>query len=124
MRERLAKIEVIEAPEEASREGRVWQLLEEFCLSRAHGKSRDELLMRKPWTEREKTYFRLSDFLHYLETQRIRVEEERLWVALRRRGATHGRWNIKGRTVKWWCIDAFEAQTEPLDVPRAAEAGI
>ena len=125
VRERLEKVEISDAPAEASRAGRVWELLEDFCLSRAHGMSRDELLMKKPWTEEGKTYFRLADFIGYLEQQRLfGMTERQLWMILKKSGADHGRWTIKGRTVKWWAVPRFQGTTEPLDQPTAAGAGV
>lgn len=125
IREKLEKIEVAEAPDDASRPGRVWQLLEEFCRSRAHGLSRDELLMKKPWTEAGRTYFRFADLMEYLEQHRLHSFPERdAWMILRRHGATHGRWNVKGREVKWWSVPVFPEPTAPLDVPATQQQPI
>jgi hypothetical protein len=125
VREKLEKLDMGEAPDDASRPGRLLELVEEFCQSRAHGMSRDELLMSKPWTENDKTYFRLADLVAFLEHKRVsNINEGRLWVILRKAGAGHGHWNIKGRSVKWWSVPAYQKQTAPLDTPAPADVGI
>jgi len=123
--DRLENIEMLDAPEDASRPGRIWQLLEEFCSSRIHGDYRDSLLMKKPFTEKSWTYFRLVDFMEYMENHRVRnVTERDVWMIFRKRNARHGRWNIKNHEVKWWAVPEFPKLDHPLDVPSTKRQSI
>lgn len=118
VREKLEAMGISDAPDEASRRGHLWSLLEDFFSSRPGGLSRDELLMKKPWTEHGYTFFRLTDFMQFLQQQGIRTfNEQDLWLALREKGARHGRWNIKGKEIKWWALPQFP-EGESLDVPK------
>ena len=122
VQQRLDNLEYQETPEDTSADGIIWQVLEDFCALRPHGRSRDELLQGLPYTEKGVTHFRSSDLLRYIEQQRIRgYSQKRIWLSLRRGGALYGRWTLKGREVKWWSVPAFGRETEPLDVPRRTD---
>ncbi len=97
--------------------------LQEFCTERAQAQKRDELLLRKPWTEDGKTYFRLQDlhaylirnkFNHYSNTGQIIAE-------LREIGGEHKFWKLKGRGVNTWGIPAFDEQDSEHEVRQEDE---
>ena len=97
--------------------------LQEFCTERAQAQKRDELLLRKPWTEDGKTYFRLQDlhaylirnkFNHYSNTGQIIAE-------LREIGGDHKFWKLKGRGVNTWGIPAFDEQDSEHEVRQEDE---
>lgn len=112
-------IEEIEAPAEASMEGRIWHLLEEWCTQYSTAKSREELLVGKPWDDGTYTFFQSTDFESFLDHKGVRdVKGRRLWSILRGRGLKNGEFNIKGRCVRWWKVPSFEVSEEPLEVPR------
>lgn len=128
VRNLLANCEVIEVPEDATPEGQLWGLLEEFCNGRQQAKTRDEI-RKKPWTPTERTrgeanvvigrtYFTSTSFRAFLEQYRFRVSNDRqIWNWLKDRGAEHGAWNIKNRTVNWWSVPSFPTQNEDFSVP-------
>ena len=117
--QRLTTITTQDAPEEASPEGRLLSMLDEFFLTRPHGRIREELLQGKPWTSEGWTYFRVGDFMQYLDQHRVKGFNEReVWKMLRKNEANHGEWKIKGKCLKWWAMPEAVRRTEPLDVPQ------
>ena len=115
----MANLEEIEAPADASPDGRVWQLLEDWCTQYGSAKTREELLMGKPWTEEGFTYFRSADFQRFLDHQGLRdIKGRRLWSILRKHGARHGEMNVSGRFVRYWSVPSFDSDGSELDAPR------
>lgn len=115
---KLENVEIITPPNDSSVEGRFLAYLEQFLTTTHLARSNDELLQGKPWEEDGVTYFRSVDLLDYLERQHFRaVNQRQAWNILRRAGAQHKQWNIKGRCVQTWGIKSFERQKEPHEVP-------
>jgi hypothetical protein len=129
IREKLSNCEVVDVPPDASMEGQVWALLEQYCTGRATAKSKEELALHKPWTDSDaddplkekpyiqRTWFSAVHFRQYLEKERIKVDERQLWLWLRNRGAKHKFFNIKGRGINCWGVPAFTAQNEDYSIP-------
>lgn len=122
VRSKLASIEVIKVPEDATKEGQFWGHVQQFCTSKVKGRSMDELLLHKPFTDPKEalTYFRSADLIQYLTQNRFNgATEKDVWKWLRKRGAKHHFLNLKGQGVNCWSIPSFESQTEEHEVPRA-----
>ncbi len=120
--ERLSRCDHIAVPLDATRRGQLWVNLQRFCTSRVVGKSLDELLMGKPYTDEQnnKTFFCSSDFLQYLQQHRFGALGEReLYGWLRELDVEHHYGPIKGKDINYWSVPAFATQTEPHAVPRA-----
>ncbi len=106
---------VIDAPDEASTHGLVWQQLMLF-LQRADldadGKdtSARELLLRGVPVLQEKNgdkivYFRGSDFVSFLKKNRAEdLKGPNLWFALKKHGVTHGSLRIGNTTRQVWNV--------------------
>ncbi len=111
------------APLDATADGQLQEYLKEFCTSRVQGRSKDELIMGKPFTDplAQRTYFRASSFLQYLSRQRFGgVDEKRLWVWLSERGNTLAHAELlKGTQIEYWSVPAFQGQTQDHHVPRS-----
>lgn len=125
IRERLQRCEVLAVPQDATREGQLWVHLEKFCTSRVVGRSIDELLMGKPYTDEAngRTYFCASDFMQYLQQHRVsQLTERELYKWLRHHGVDHHFNVIKGKGLNFWSIPAVRGQTEEHDVPRRPPA--
>lgn len=103
-------------PVDASPTGLFEHHLYEFCNLPA-AKSREELLMGKPWTENGKIYFRSPDLAAYLEQERFRgLSMGEMYQMLQEQfGAEHHQFNVKGRCVKCWSIDELDKQTEAFE---------
>lgn len=100
--------------------------LQEFCTDRAQAQRKEDLTLRKPWTEwvteidenkkevkLQRTYFRLKDlhaylirnkFTHYSNTGQIIAE-------LRKINGVSRFWKLNGTGVNTWGVPAFESPT-------------
>lgn len=124
VREKLASIEEIDVPVDATKEGQLWSHLSDFCTSKVQGKALDEILMGKPFTDDKikRTFFRGADFMQYLTQHRVSgVSERDLWRWLRRMEAEHHSQSLKGKNTNFWSVPAFPIQTEDFAVPRTAQ---
>ena len=111
-------LEVIEVGQDASLLGQFEELLEAFCTDLAQASTREELLRGVPWTNEEKTYFRLKDFNEYLLKHRfLDMKINQIASRLRDLGAEHMFFNIKGRGVNCWSIPAFMYEEVELELP-------
>ena len=121
----LDRVEVIEAPEDAGPEGQFRALLEKFVTDQAQARNKEELVLGKPWEDEGRIYFQGSELIKYLENNRFReiTSSKEVWSTLRKLGATHGQFNIKGKCVRVWSVPAelFSEFEGELDVPRVAE---
>jgi len=119
VRERLANVEIRQVPPDASISGQMMAHLEAYCTGRVTARVRDELLMKKPWTnpEDKRTYFHGPDFIQYLHQKRMQVQARQVWSWLEKVGAEHHNFNIKGKFINCWSIPAFTQQTEEHTTP-------
>lgn len=122
IRDKLAQVELLDAPRESSASGRLHFYLEQYLINTPPAQAKDEILLGRPFTEGNVTHFRGNDFIRYLEVQGIRTDPREVWSALRGVGAGHGQFNIKGRNVQVWKISFKEYQNEPFDQPVMPEA--
>ena len=92
--------------------------LQEFCTGRAQGQIKEDILLRKPYTEDNKTYFRLQDlhaylirnkFTHYSNTGQIIAE-------LRKINGEHKFWKLKNKGVNTWGVPSFDVQDSEHEV--------
>lgn len=122
VRDKLSTIQVVQAPEDATKRGQFITHLQRFCTSRVRGSSLDELLLGKPYTDRESglTYFCSTDLFQYLTQHRFTGATEReMFGWLREIKVTDHFRIIKGKGVRYWAVPNFPEQTEDHDVPRA-----
>lgn len=119
--ELLQTCQIVEMPEDATPEGQLWQYLEHFCVGRAQCEDWEDLATSTmPYTDVEQkiTYFKIKDFLDFLERNRFReLKMHKISVILKQRGATHGGFKIKGKYINLWSIPAFETQEANLKTP-------
>ena len=116
MNELLGSAEIHELAPDAGPEGQMWIHLEDFCTNKARAKVKDELIIGKPWVDNGRVYFRSGDFTRYLDQQRFRAFKEKdIWTILKRRGAQHHHFIIKGKHIAAWSVDMFDEQIEEFD---------
>lgn len=117
----LATAQMVEMPDDSSNDEQAWYHLEKFCTGRAQCSEFDELQVAdKPWTDdvNALTYFKLVDFITYLERRRFKnLTSQQLAALLRERGAKAERRKIKGKDVSLWIIPRFEASSVQLSTP-------
>lgn len=119
----LEKINVVEVPVSSTPKGRLLDFLENFCTSRVAGKSKDEVLLGKPFTENGWTHFRLQDFFAYLDRHRFTdLTKNFITLYLKDMDMRKGFWNIKGKGVSWVAIPEFKSkQTEEFEAPEQSK---
>lgn len=117
VQERLANVEIIEAPKEASPEGRFMWHLEQYCVTTAPARNREELLMGKPWSDNGRHYFRSEDLMRYLNQHGFReITPRKAWSLLRHKvNAKHEQFQIKGRCCQAWSVPEFDRQNETFE---------
>ena len=114
---RLDTAEIVEAPVEASPEGRFMWHLEQFCVVSAPARAREELLLGKPWTDEGWHYFRSEDLMRYLNQHHFRdITPRKAWSLLRTKvGARHKQFQVKGRCVQCWSVPEYAKQTQEFE---------
>ena len=119
--EKMGAAEILDAPADADPEGQFRSHLEEFCTSRVTAKAIDEVLLAKPFVDPQsgRTYFRSTDLLRYLESQRFRDFTEReIWLIVKRMKGEHHQLWLKGKNTTVWSIPSFKAQDQDFAVPK------
>lgn len=116
----LATAIEIDAPDDSSDEGQVWELLDKFCTGRVQARDRKEIHSGKPWTDEQGvTWFRLRDFQVFLDQKHFKSEQaktHRLATLFHKRGMEHKFDVIGGKGGNLWGVKAF-APRPRLDVP-------
>ena len=111
---------IIEVAEDASVTGQFYDYLEEFCQHRQQAEDKEEILLKRPWTDEEeqKTYFRLKDFDAYLKRNKFfEYKTYKMAQRLRDRGGESVVLKIKGRPVRVWRIPSFDNGDITLSAP-------
>ena len=111
---------IMEVSEDASIDGQFYDFLEEFCTTMQQAKVRDEILLRRPWTDDEegKTYFRLRDFeAHLRKNKFFEYKSHKIAQRLRDRNAESTSVKLKGKTVRVWVIPSFEHTNIDIETP-------
>ena len=64
---------IVEVAQDASISGQFYDYLEEFCRHLQQAQDKEEILLRRPWTDEEKnqTFFRLKDFEAHLRKNKF-----------------------------------------------------
>lgn len=109
----LEKMVLIDVPDDASCAGQFWLLVESFCTARAQARTKEEILLGKPWLDRGRHYFRIQDLMDYLERKRFR--EFRLHKSaqvLKERGGEHCFMKIRAKGMNLWSVPEFEKRSE------------
>lgn len=111
----------VEVPVEATPAGQLWQHLEDFCTSRAQARNANEMLLGKPWFHMGHYYFRLKDFIAYLNRQKFFMEDSHITVHFTEWKIGKKFWNLGGKGTNTHLVDAkrFEKQEEqfaPIEI--------
>ena len=102
---------IMEVSQDASISGQFYDYLEEFCRHLQQAQDKEEILLRKPWTDEEEgiTYFRLKDFESHLKKNRFfEYKSHKVAQRLRDIQGESTVMKIKGSTIRVWKIPAFE----------------
>ena len=103
---------IMEVAEDASISGQFYDYLEEFCAHMQKANDKEEILLKRPWTDEDEglTYFRLKDFEAFLKRNKFfEYKSHKIAQRLRDRGGDSTVLRIKARTVRVWQVPAFES---------------
>jgi len=111
---------IIDVAEDASISGQFYDYLEEFCAHMQKANDKEEILLKRPWTDEEtnKTMFRIKDFEAYLKRNKFfEYKLHKIAQRLRDMGAQSRLMRIKGRPVRVWEIPAFDNADVDIKTP-------
>jgi hypothetical protein len=111
---------IIDVAQDASVSGQFYDHLEEFCQHMQQAEDKEEILLKRPWTDEEAkvTYFRLKDFDAHLKRNKFfEYKSHKIAQRLRDIGGTSTLLRIKGRPVRLWQIPSFDAVEVELPAP-------
>ena len=117
---------IVEVSQDASVQGQFYEFLEEFCTAMQKAESREEILLRRPWTDEEenRTYFRLKDFDAYLRKNRFfEYKSHKIAQRLRDINGEAVSLKIKGKATRVWAIPVFQVQTGSVPTPELGVTG-
>ena len=111
----MEKATTVDVPEELTFRGQFRELLQIYCTSRIRARAPEELVLGKPWTEGDLTYFTMKGIQEFLRqrgfTQFTRVQiQERL----KELGGGNDRYNLKdddsgsGSQIRVWFVPEFD----------------
>ena len=111
---------VVEVSQDVSVTGQFLEHLEDFCTSQQAGEAKEDILLRRPWTDEDasKTYFRLKDLETYLLKQNFKTyKSHQLAQRLREAHAEGKMLKISGKAVRVWELPAFLSVQRPVSTP-------
>ena len=111
---------IIEVAVDASTAGQFYDYLEEFCRFLQQAQDKEEILLRRPWTDEETnlTYFRLRDFESYLTKNKwFSYKSHKIAQRLRDINGESIVLKIKGRAVRVWSVPAFASADIDITTP-------
>jgi hypothetical protein len=113
---------IITASEDASIDGQFYEYLEEFCVHLQTAEDKEEILLRRPWSDPEKglTYFRLKDFMAHLRKNKFfEYKTHQVSQRLRDISGQPCFLKIKNKTVRCWQLPSYDntdMSVEPRDL--------
>jgi len=112
---------IMEVSQDASVSGQFYDYMEEFCAHLQQAKDKEEILLRRPWTDDDcgLTYFRLKDFENFLKKNKFfEYKSHRIAQRLRDINGESTQLWIKGRNVRLWSVPSFEGGDIDLTTPQ------
>jgi hypothetical protein len=112
---------IIEVAQDASISGQFYDYLEEFCRHLQQAQDKEEILLRRPWTDEDEgwTYFRLKDFEAFLRKNKFfEYKSHKIAQRLRDISGESVVLKIKGRAVRVWKIPAFDVADIDIKPPK------
>ena len=111
---------IIEVSQDASTKGQFYDYLEEFCRHLQQAQDKEEILLKKPWTDEDKniTYFRLKDFENFLKKNKFfEFKSHKIAQRLREINGESIVLKIKNRSVRVWSIPSFDVADVDISAP-------
>jgi len=111
---------IVEVSQDASIQGQFYEFLEEFCTVMQKADNREEILLRRPFTDDDegKTYFRLKDFDSFLRKNRFfEYKSHKIAQRLRDINGEAISLKINGKATRVWAIPAYSQHTGQVTTP-------
>lgn len=109
---------IIEAPADACPVNNLMELLEVFCVGRMQTDRKEDILIGRVWTDDKHHYFRLSDFMRFLDRNNFRdFGRNKITSILRDKGGRPGFLNFQGRGCNIWKFPEFVYSDVELEPP-------
>lgn len=111
---------IIEVAQDVSTTGKFYDYLEEFCSGLQQANEKEEILLRKPWTDDEAktTFFRLRDFENFLSKNKFyEFKTHKIAQRLRDINGDSCILKIKGKGVRVWKIPSFSSNNISIEPP-------
>jgi len=115
---------VREVSQDASIAGQFYDFLEEWCTSKQRASEREEILLRRPYTDEEDgvTYFRLKDFDAFLRKNRFfDFKPHKMAQRLRDINGKSILLKVSGKPIRVWSIPAHEQHAVEVPAPDFGE---
>ena len=109
---------VISTSADTSLSGQFYDMLEEFSTHMQSAMDREEILLRRPWTDEKigRTYFRLKDFEAFLKRNKFfDYRSNKVAQRLRDIDGKAEQFRIKGHMVRCWSIPAYKKIDEGFE---------
>ena len=109
---------VISTSDDISLRGQFYELLEDFSTHMQSALEKEEILLRRPWTNEEegRTYFRLKDFEAFLKRNKFfEYKSNKVAQRLRDINGAAEQFRIKGRTIRCWSIPAYDKVADEFE---------
>ena len=118
---------VISTSDDISLRGQFYELLEDFSTHMQSALEKEEILLRRPWTNEEegRTYFRLKDFEAFLKRNKFfEYKSNKVAQRLRDINGAAEQFRIKGRTIRCWSIPAYDKVADEFESRFADEEDV
>ena len=114
---------IVEVSQDASIQGQFYEFLEEFCTVMQKADNREEILLRRPFTDDDegKTYFRLKDFDSFLRKNRFfEYKSHKIAQRLRDINGEATSLKINGKATRVWAIPAHSQHSGQVPTPHGS----
>tara|TARA_R110002020_G_scaffold436069_1_gene646265 strand:- start:333 stop:1193 length:861 start_codon:yes stop_codon:yes gene_type:complete len=114
---------IVEVSQDASIQGQFYEFLEEFCTVMQKADNREEILLRRPFTDDDegKTYFRLKDFDSFLRKNRFfEYKSHKIAQRLRDINGEATSLKINGKATRVWVIPAHSQHSGQVPTPQGS----
>lgn len=96
-------------PEQASRKGQFFELLDSFLTEGVSGDSKDDLLKYNTYVdENNLVYFRSFNLFSYLKNKRFKYTENEIWIWIKEKGAKNQKIRVAKKPINVWSVPAPE----------------
>lgn len=126
IQELMISVKILEAPPEASPEGRLLEQLDKFLNGRrSSAKNKEELLMGRVWLDEAESnyYFRMQDFQFFLDNARYKeLKPSQIASVINQNGGGHKFFNINRRGTNCMKFPKLQQNEVEIAVPKLKEA--